>query len=579
MTAGPAKAELDLMQRWFEALQAADPRVAAGFVYGGTGESFKELAGLGTLAEPAELLALARDAGARGKLQLASLRQGGVALVAPLRWPARPGAVAATVVAASLTEAGRFAATFQAALERLADALQPQRKPAPVPEAAARRFGAVEAMALLKSPNADSFAEVLYRELSAVLTPDAAALVEVRGNRLKVLRSSSRFDPLPRGGRAGHGRRVALLSSAASGKPVQVSWSTPGSEALASLDLGLLAAADGPQQAVAVTLPALHGKGQLVYLAEYLDRETAVPATPELAEELGSFAATLTALRRKGGRAKPVAPDWRWLWRLGFAAGAVAGIVWLCLPAPLIISGEATLSSTGLRSIVATRDGILERVNFEPGQDVRAGEVIAEFDTRELRLRANRIAAQLAQAERRKQSAVAGFKAAEIRVVDAEIEALGAERDLVGLLLEQSVVVAGADAIIVSGDMAERVGSALRQGEPMFQLAPLAGYTVSIEVAQQDVTGIAVGQVGELKLTAMPFENFAVEIERVSPAASEASATGAFSIRAALGATHPSFRPGMRGVVHITTGEAMRAWALTRDFWFWLGMEAWRWLP
>ena len=111
------------------------------------------------------------------------------------------------------------------------------------------------------------------------------------------------------------------------------------------------------------------------------------------------------------------------------------------------------------------------------------------------------------------------------------------------------------------------------------KLAPLSGYTVTIDVPQIDVTNVVVGQQGMLKLTAMPFDDFPVEIERVSPAASDASATGAFSIRAALHADNASFRPGMKGVVHITAGEAIRAWGLTRDFWFWLGMQAWRWIP
>jgi multidrug efflux pump subunit AcrA (membrane-fusion protein) len=127
--------------------------------------------------------------------------------------------------------------------------------------------------------------------------------------------------------------------------------------------------------------------------------------------------------------------------------------------------------------------------------------------------------------------------------------------------------------------MTERVGSALRKGELMFEIAPLSGYSVSIDVAQQDINNLAIGQSGSLKLTAMPFDDFPVKIERISPAASQNSPNSAFNIRAALLAQNPLFRPGMKGVVHVEGGQSIRAWVLSRDFVFWARMQAWRWIP
>ena len=589
--AGTGAADFTLLQRWYEALCAVEPTVSAAYAFGDDAAGvLTPLVGFGGAGEPdAGLAAIAKAARERGKLQLAPLKASGqTGMAIPVRWPSRPGAVVALLLDRPLSEASRFSQAFQVSVERFQQVLEQgpklEKPRLAAPAAEAPGFGAAEALALLQAPDAAGFAEQLYGRLELALKPDTACVVQVRGNRIKLLRNSTKFDPLPRGGRIGHSRRVALLSVAGAGRAVQVSWSKPGAEERGNLDLGLLAAGEGPAAAVAVSLPELHGPGRVVFLGEYLDRDRVVEPAPGLEAALSELGATIAALRGKrrgkSGQTEALgAVLRRWLIRGAIAVVAVAVVVWLCLPAPLLITGEATLASTDMRSIVATRDGILSKVYFEPGQQVRRGDVIAEFDTRELRLRDNRIAAQLAQAESRKQSAVAGFKAAEIRVVDAEIDALTAERDLVTLLLQQSVVTAEADAIVLSGDMAERVGSALRKGEQMFQLAPLSGYTVTIDVPQTDVTNVVVGQQGVLKLTAMPFDDFPVTIERVSPAASDASATGAFSVRAALHAENPSFRPGMKGVVHITAGEAIRAWGLTRDFWFWLGMQAWRWIP
>lgn len=578
----PAAASRPPFERWFAALKAVEPKVRAALWLPPSGL----VTAIGFDGSPDEsVLALAHKAMEAGRLQVAGLDGvGRSGLAAPL---AATGTVCAVVLDGSVKDAAGFGPSFQVSLEKLAIAVAEAegRPAAAAPSSPSGHFTADDALALLRAPGPDAFAEALYDAVVDALKPDSVALMRVKGSKIKVLRASTRFDPIPRGSRVGHARRVAILSAAESGRAVVTSWSDPGGARATSLDLGMLASGEGPAQAVAVVVPELSGNARLVCLTEFAERDETRFATilPELETGMGGLAETIDAIRGKGARkARSRADqfDWgKWLLRGAIGIVAVAAVIWLSLPTPLLVTGEATLTSTNQRSVVATRDGILSEVRVEPGQPIHAGDVLAEFDTRELRLRHNRIEAQLAQAQSRKQSATAAFKAAEIRVVDAEIEALEAERDLVDLLLEQSVVVATEDAIILSGDMAERVGSALRKGEAMFQLAPLEGYSVSIDVQQQDVINVRTGQTGTLKLTAMPFDEFAVEVSRVSPAAADASQSGVFNIRADLRATNPAFRPGMKGVVHIESGDTIRVWALTRDLVFWLRMLAWRWIP
>jgi hypothetical protein len=589
--AGPAAddnvagaADLDILRRWFEALQAAEPSVLGALVQ--AGDDGRQIAAFGMEGQSDDaigaLIAAARD---RGKLQLATLKgEGRTGMAAPLRRSGAPSLMVAAILERPLAEASRFAPSFQLSLDRLGQALDQRSAVRPVRAAIAPPSASLppaEVLELLQAPNAEAFELALFDKLAAALRPDSAYLAQVRrGNSIRVLRSSTKGDPLPRGSRIGHSRRVALLSVAAADGVLFTATADPANAVPTNLDLGMLCTKDGPKDAVAVAVSDLSGRARLVYLAEYIDRRdpaaaaALLPGLESLDHTLHGLRGSKTVSRRTGKL-----PLGRWALQAAAGLAAIAALVWLGMPAPLMITGEATLTSTNQRSIVATRDGILAKVYFEPGESVRAGDVIAEFDTRELRLRANRIAAQVAQAQSRKQSAVAGFKAAEMRVVDAEIDALTAESALIDLLLEQSRVVASEDAMILSGEMSERVGSAMRKGEIMFQLAPLGGYAVSIDVPQQDATNVVVAQTGSLKLTAMPFDDFAIRIARIAPAANEASATGAFTIRADLLADNPSFRPGMKGVAHIHAGESIRIWALSRDFVFWARMLIWRWIP
>ena len=571
-----------ILQRWFEAMRAAEASVAATIALtdNAAGELMPVAAiGLEGTPDPA-ILSVAVSARDKASLQLLPLRSGGrTAMAAPLR--AARKAVVVLVLDRAVSDASRFAPSFQLSLTRLAEALEQKGRPAQA--AAPAGFSAADALALLKLTDGDAFARALYARIDTVLKPDLACLAEVRGSRIRLLRSSAKFDPLPRGGRVGHSRRTALISVANADGALFTSWAERGLERRTNLDLGMLCSNEGPQRAIAAALPNPFGNGRLVFLGEYLDANAAAVIDPGLEPGLADLGDTITALRRKGRRKNAATEARPWLTRrllqIGAVLAAAAVIVWLCLPAPLNITGEATLNSADQRSIVAPGDGILAKANFEPGQTVHKGDVLAEFDTRELRLRRGSIEAQLAQAEARKQTAVASFKAADIAVVDAEIDALNAQSDLLDLMLDQSRIVAAEDTVVLSGNMSERVGSSLRKGELMFTLAPLTGYSVSIDVAQQDINTLAIGQHGSLKLTAMPFDDFPVELERISPAADDASATSAFNVRAALRADNPLFRPGMKGVAHIDAGQTIRIWSLSRDVVFWLRMQLWRWIP
>ncbi|RUT30261.1 HlyD family efflux transporter periplasmic adaptor subunit [Arsenicitalea aurantiaca] len=605
-----------LAGQWHDALAGAEPHLlvlACPFV-GPDGRLAAAIAIPDGGPVPEALEDLARIALDRGQLKLAALPplpdaplRTGMAI--PLVVAGQTLAIALAAVALRMPDATRFAATFEISVHRLAEALaaprpapRPEPRPGPSPRAASGPaeapvapdappppLSAADCLALLAAPGEAGFTQGLYERLGTALSPDFAVLARVRRGRIKIVRSTVRQDPLPRGSRLGQARRAAILALAGSGRAIVVSGhedaaGAPRDPALVDLDLGVLASGEGVAEAVAVALPERHGKGELVYLAERAERPGPdfEPVLRRLATDLPAFATTLLALRKKPGREAASRRN-PWLdpfaLRPWLALGGVALLVWLLLPAPFMIVAEATLRSRDETSVVATRDGFLTAVNVRPGETVRAGTLIAEFDTRELLLRQSRTDAQLAQARSRREGAAAGFNTAALRVTDAEIDALEAERDLVALLLEQSRIVANEDSVIVSGDMADRIGSAMRRGEMMFRLAPLTAFVASIDVPQQDILEIEAGQPGTLRLTALPFETFPVAVERVAPSADSESQTGAFNIRAGIEGAHPSFRPGMKGVVHIEAGETVRIWTLTRDLVFWLRMALWRWIP
>ena len=479
-----------------------------------------------------------------------------------------------------LVEASRLSGLFEISADRLATLLA---TPSPAEQEIAPRnesFSDADLLDLLVVDTLDGFAQALFSRLAARLNPDQALLAHLGGERVQVLRTSLAVDPLPAGSRVGQARLAALRTAARSDKMLFTSHAMPIGEV--SVELADLANEDSAIRAITLCIP-WRDRGQMVWLASW---DAPIPEFESHLEalfpRLQRLMLLLEAVRPQRRRA------WldglpRWTdprgWRLWAALAAGVLSVWLLLPAPFHVVGEASLRSTAQRSLVAPRDGFLNAVHVRAGDTVRAGEILAEFDVRELVLRQSRIDAQIAQAQSRRMGAMAEFNTAMVQISDAEIAAMSAERDLIALLLTQSRLVAEEDAIVISGNVVERVGTAMRHGEPMFELAPLAGFTVAIDIPQRDITEVDPGQGGWLKLTALPFDSFPVELERVSLSATGQDGAPGFVGLARLDAEHEAFRSGMQGTVQIEAGRTLRAWVLLRDFVFWVQMQWWRWVP
>ncbi|KKB08618.1 efflux RND transporter periplasmic adaptor subunit [Devosia chinhatensis] len=572
---------------WFAGLQRSEPAFVWAGLFGGNAQSAFPL----VLTRRSESIAvsaatLARDALAEGQFKMASLQDASGAMTALAMPLAGLDRVCVALIERKLVEASRLAHPFRTMCEHLSSLLMPKvaGQASSGAEIGQHDLSDADLLDLLSIRDEAEFAQALFAHLERALSPDQAVLATIRRGKTHVLRSARAQDPLPRGSRAGQTRLAALHAATRAQETLLLSWApkaaVPGSGH--GVDLVAVQSEDGVARAATLKLPRRQG-GHFVWLGLW-DK---VPANLDeqwigLAPGLGRLAVLLDAGRGANERRwRDNLPAWTDPrgWRLWAALASVMLVVWLLLPAPLHVTGQASLRSVDQRALVAPRDGFLSQVHVRAGERVEAGQLLAELDTRELSLRLSRIDAQINQAQSRRMAAMAGFNTAMVQVGDAEIEAMAAERALIALLLDQSRLVAEADAIIVSGDMAERVGTALRHGEPMFQLAPLDGYQVAIDIPQKDITQTAIDQSGSLKLTALPFDDFPIVIERISLRAAGEGGEPGFVALARIEAGHEAFRAGMQGVAQIETGQAMRGWVLVRDMVFWAQVQWWRWIP
>jgi RND family efflux transporter MFP subunit len=193
---------------------------------------------------------------------------------------------------------------------------------------------------------------------------------------------------------------------------------------------------------------------------------------------------------------------------------------------------ERTLTLTGpvepirLVSVNAMAAGTVLDVRVEEGARVRAGQVLAELDSREVSAQLERARAVLANAE-------AAFQRAE--QLSARELASGAELDAA----RAAYVTARADAElwktrldftritapvagVVTAKRVER-GGAVSANQPMVEIADDASLVVRVRVSELDVVSLRVGRAVELGIDAYPDSRIGGRIRRIFPSADAAS--------------------------------------------------------
>ena len=132
--------------------------------------------------------------------------------------------------------------------------------------------------------------------------------------------------------------------------------------------------------------------------------------------------------------------------------------------------------------------------------------------------------------------------------------------------------------LIVSGDLSQQLGGAVRKGQNLFEIAPLDAYRIVLQVAESDIAHLAVGQAGELVLTALPDRVIPFRVTLITAVAHTEGGRNVFRVEATPEAAIPDLRPGMAGVGKVSVDEARLVRIWTRRFVDWSRLQLWSWL-
>lgn len=410
--------------------------------------------------------------------------------------------------------------------------------------------------------------------------------------------------------RGSHVKLAALSNSAAFGKRANL---------VRAIELAMEESTD--QQAI-IVVPALDGQEQIVRAHQALSREhgqnaiCTVPLTEgnrvlgaitlerpadkpfdppsiQLCEHIGVLLGPVLKLKRDEDRwiaRKALDSLIAFLVRLFgprhvalklSALAAVAVVAFLVFArGDYRVTADGSLEGTIQRALAAPVAGYLSDAQSRAGDIVKAGQVMATLDDRDLRLERLKWATQRAKQQREYSDALAKQELAKAQVLRTQIEQADAQLTLLDEQLSRLKITAPFDGVVVSGDLSQQLGAPVERGNTLFEVAPLKEYRIVLKVDERDIVDVAPGLSGELVLSSAPDRGFPFQVEKITPVSTPQEGRNFFRVEARPTSGNTEvLRPGMQGVAKITIDERRLAWIWSHKVVHWLRMFIWSWWP
>ncbi len=260
--------------------------------------------------------------------------------------------------------------------------------------------------------------------------------------------------------------------------------------------------------------------------------------------------------------------------RFASVAAGIAALI-MVAPAPLPVATTCELEPVVRRVVAAPFDGILERSLVKTGETVKAGQLLAELDGREIRWKLADAVAQRAKALAEADLTLAAGKIAEARMAELEAESLAQEIAVLTYRNNHLAVKAPIDGIVLRGDLERSEGAPLRLGDALFEIGPLDHLLVQLSAAPTDVALLREGAPVEISLESFPGETFHGRVSRIAPRSEAREGQNVILSETELPNPEGVLRPGLKGKARLQGPQRPLIWRWLRSPWMAIRQATW----
>lgn len=276
----------------------------------------------------------------------------------------------------------------------------------------------------------------------------------------------------------------------------------------------------------------------------------------------------------RAGLAKVLSPRHTW-WKFGAIVGCAILMFALLVPFSYRVSATFIIRPDSLAHMPAPFDGYISAVYARPGDLLEKGSVLFELEDRDLLIEEAEIQSEIRRHNAEAELAEAEGRLADLRVARATREQAEARLELIQHRLSRVRVASPFDGVVVQGDLRERLGAPVSQGEVLMQVSELEGLYLEVRLPERDVDLIEDRRTGAVIFASRPDLQFPMEIEMIAPMAVADEEGNAFLLRGQVEDDAEWLRPGMTGVAKIDGGDRTLWWRATHRIVDFIRMKLW----
>lgn len=368
-------------------------------------------------------------------------------------------------------------------------------------------------------------------------------------------------------------QRIEAAMDETSGRQTACCWpNPPDSHSQQALTFNSLCTATSAAAAAGVPLRDATGRdvGAVISLCE--DERDVAECVRFLSAAAPALAAALDALQQNEGSrlvrlSRVASRQWRSLRAKVALAVVLLTAAAMLVPVPYNVTCDCRVEPVTRRFAVAPFDGTLERSLVKPGDLVRAGDVLARMDGREIRFERAGVRAELQQALKKRDAAQASHSYADQRIAALEAERLELQLQLLDHRAENLEIKSPVDGIVVSGDLERAEGAPLTVGQTLFEIGPLDQMILEVAVPDADIGLVEAGQPVRVRLDAFPGDSWQLALSNLHPRSEIRDDRNVFVAEAAMENPAGRLRPGMQGRAKVQTPSRALAWILFHRPW------------
>jgi RND family efflux transporter MFP subunit len=259
-------------------------------------------------------------------------------------------------------------------------------------------------------------------------------------------------------------------------------------------------------------------------------------------------------------------------------AACVAVLIFLvAFPFPLRVDGDAVVTPLHRVQIQPEAAGVVYRVLVHEGEQVRAGDVLAEMENWNSRY-------SLAEAQAKHESALMQMNHA-LAVNDGsaagaqQVQAAYWQAELARAqeVLDKSKLRSPIDGIVATPRVDSFAGRKLALGDSFAEVVDTSRVIVDVAIDDDDAGLLRVGQAASVKLNSYPARTFRGQVLLVSQKAESVHEAPVFYSRVAITNDDGALRAGMEGRGKVKIGTYPAGYVLLRRPCVWFISKIWDW--